>query len=97
MASTYLQKFPVPEQFPEILHDLLREILREQPDDIIVFAHRYFKDKVEVTAVDLGRRRDEGGREELLRPPGRAAEGREEVRSDLAAEVQRCEGGPVQA
>jgi hypothetical protein len=47
MASTYLQKFPVPEQFPEILHDLLREILREQPEDIIAFSYRYFKDKNE--------------------------------------------------
>ena len=47
MASTYLQKFPVPEQFPDVLHDLLREILREQPEDIIAFSYRYFKDRHE--------------------------------------------------
>ena len=29
MASKYLQKFPVPNDFPEILHDLTREILRD--------------------------------------------------------------------
>jgi Regulatory subunit of type II PKA R-subunit len=54
MASTYLQKFPVPEQFPEILHDLLREILREQPEDIIEFSYRYFKDKQEVGELNSG-------------------------------------------
>lgn len=43
MASKYLQKFPVPKQFPEILHDFSREILREQPGDIILFAAEYFK------------------------------------------------------
>jgi len=43
MASKYLQKFPVPKSFPEILHDFSREILREQPGDILLFAAEYFK------------------------------------------------------
>lgn len=43
MASKYLQKYPVPEQFPEVLHDFTREILREQPDDIVNFAVEYFQ------------------------------------------------------
>jgi hypothetical protein len=45
MASKYLQKFPVPDNFPEILQDFTREILREQPIDIIEFGARYFKAK----------------------------------------------------
>jgi hypothetical protein len=43
MASKYIQKFPVPEGFPEILHDLSKEILRNQPADIIEFSALYFK------------------------------------------------------
>lgn len=43
MASKYIQKFPVPEGFPEVLHDLAKEILRNQPDDIIEFSALYFK------------------------------------------------------
>ena len=43
MASKYIQKFPVPEGFPEILHDLAKEILRNQPADIIDFSAYYFK------------------------------------------------------
>ena len=43
MASKYIQKFPVPEGFPEILHDLSKEILRNQPEDIIEFSAYYFK------------------------------------------------------
>ena len=43
MASKYLQKFPVPEGFPEILHDLTREVLRDQPDDILEYAELYFE------------------------------------------------------
>ena len=29
MASKYLQKFPIPEAFPDILHDYAREVLRD--------------------------------------------------------------------
>lgn len=43
MASKYIQKFPVPEGFSEILHDLAKEILRNQPEDIIDFSAQYFK------------------------------------------------------
>mmetsp|Transcript_3594 Transcript_3594/g.4396 ORF Transcript_3594/g.4396 Transcript_3594/m.4396 type:complete len:120 (-) Transcript_3594:45-404(-) len=43
MASKYLQKFPVPENFPEILHDFAREILRDQPEDILKYGYEYFK------------------------------------------------------
>lgn len=43
MASKYLQKYPVPEKFPVVLHDFTREILREQPDDILAFAVEYFQ------------------------------------------------------
>ena len=43
MASKYLQKYPVPESFPDLLHDFAREVLRDQPEDIIEFSYLYFK------------------------------------------------------
>ena len=45
MASKYLQKFPIPQTFQEILYEFSREILREQPIDIIEFGAAYFKAK----------------------------------------------------
>jgi len=48
MASKYLQKFPVPNGFAEILHDFSKEILRDQPDNIIEYGYQYFKALEEV-------------------------------------------------
>ena len=45
MASKYLQKFPIPQSFNDILYEFSREILREQPIDIIEFGAAYFKAK----------------------------------------------------
>ena len=42
MASKYLQKFPVPDNFYEILHDFAREVIRDQPEDIIEYGSLYF-------------------------------------------------------
>ena len=43
MASKYLQKHPLPQGFREILHDFAKEILRDQPRDIVHYAALYFK------------------------------------------------------
>lgn len=43
MASRYLQTFPIPQGFPELLHDFSREVLRDQPDNIHEYAFLYFK------------------------------------------------------
>jgi hypothetical protein len=43
MASKYLQKYPVPAGFEQILHDFAREVLRDQPDNIIEYAASYFE------------------------------------------------------
>lgn len=42
MASKYLQKFPVPQGFADILHDYCREVLRDQPQDILDYSFNYF-------------------------------------------------------
>jgi len=52
MASKYIQKFPIPNQFAEILNDLTREILRNQPQDIIEFSAQYFKCLQDGTVLD---------------------------------------------
>ena len=43
MASKYLQNHSCPEGFEEILHDLIKEVLRNQPEDLIEFSALYFK------------------------------------------------------
>ena len=49
MASKYIQKFPIPGSFPELVHDFTREVLREQPENIYEFGAQYF------AAMDEGR------------------------------------------
>ncbi len=43
MASKYLQKYPVPEDFPDLLHDFAREVLRDQPENIYEYGALYFR------------------------------------------------------
>ena len=40
--SKYPNKYEIPEQFPKILSNFTREIVRNQPKDILDFAIRYF-------------------------------------------------------
>jgi hypothetical protein len=49
MASKYLQKFPIPGEFPDMLHDFAREVLRDQPEDIYEYGAAYFKAMEEVS------------------------------------------------
>lgn len=51
MASKYLQKYPVPSGFPDILHDFAREVLRDQPSNIYDFGYHYFKAMEEVSEL----------------------------------------------
>lgn len=45
MATNYLERLQIPEGFEEILHDLLKEVLREQPKNILLFCYQYFYGK----------------------------------------------------
>lgn len=56
MASKYIQKFPIPEGFNDILHDLAKEVLRYQPEDIIEFCASYFKCLQEGKELDYSRK-----------------------------------------
>ena len=49
MASKYRKKFELPEGFYEILEGYSREVLRDQPLDIIEFSYLYFKALEEVS------------------------------------------------
>jgi hypothetical protein len=46
MASKYRTKHTIPPGFPDILKDFVREILREQPENIYRFGAEYFQVKV---------------------------------------------------
>ena len=42
MTSKFSNKYLIPEQFPKILHDYAREIVRYMPEDIFDFSIQYF-------------------------------------------------------
>ena len=42
MASHYLQKYPCPQSFKTVLKKFTREVLRDQPKDLLVYARDYF-------------------------------------------------------
>mmetsp|Transcript_54599 Transcript_54599/g.144273 ORF Transcript_54599/g.144273 Transcript_54599/m.144273 type:complete len:445 (+) Transcript_54599:15-1349(+) len=46
MASKYRTKHSIPPGFPDILKDFVREILREQPENIYRFGAEYFEHKI---------------------------------------------------
>ena len=52
MASKYINKFKVPKNFENILSDFAKEVLRNQPKDIIDFGVEYFKSLEEKTNFD---------------------------------------------
>ena len=62
MASKYLKRFQVPNNFENILSDFAKEILRNQPKDIIDFGIEYFKgleNNVKLDYKDKGENRPE--------------------------------------
>ena len=52
MASKYIKKFKVPNGFENILSDFAKEILRNQPKDILQFGIEYFKGLETNTKID---------------------------------------------
>ena len=48
MASKYRKKFEMPEGFYGILENYTREVLRDQPIDILEYSYLYFKPLDEV-------------------------------------------------
>ena len=53
MASKYRKKFELPEGFYDLLENYSREVLRDQPLDIIEFSYLYFKAVEEVSIHTL--------------------------------------------
>ena len=49
MASKYRKNFQLPEGCYSILEDYAREVLRDQPKDILEFSYLYFKALEEVS------------------------------------------------
>ena len=42
MLYNFPNKYPIPEKFPQILHDYVKEVMRNQPKDILDFSIKYF-------------------------------------------------------
>jgi len=51
MASKYRKKFSLPDEFYPILEAYSREVLRDQPLDIIEYSYLYFKHLEEVSCL----------------------------------------------
>ena len=68
MASKYIQKFPIPGQFPDILHDFVREVLRDQPENIFEYGAAYFTALDEVSSP-LGSKYTDDVQEKSLSKP----------------------------
>ena len=54
MASKFRTSHTIPAEFPEILKDFVREILREQPQNIYGFGAEYFRDRADQAAGNGG-------------------------------------------
>ena len=89
MASSYQQKFPVPDGFPEILHDLMKAVLREQPSDIVEYSYQYFENMSKGLGEPMAERKNyygnqmeiqkEAGVSEVIsKPSGKATPDKEE-------------------
>jgi hypothetical protein len=61
MASKYLQKFPVPQGFQEVLADFTKEVLRQKPADIVEFGAAYFDALEKGKKLDFGSVRKNDG------------------------------------
>ena len=42
MLYNFPNKYPIPDKFPQILHDYVKEVMRNQPKDILDFSIKYF-------------------------------------------------------
>lgn len=49
MASKYRKKFTMPPGFYKMLEDYAKEVVRDQPRDILEFSYLYFKHLEEVS------------------------------------------------
>ena len=49
MASKYRKKYALPENFYTVIEDYSREVLRDQPMDVVEFSYLYFKAIEEVS------------------------------------------------
>ena len=51
MTSSYRKKFELPQGFYDVLESYCREVLRDQPQDILEFSFLYFKAMEEVSTL----------------------------------------------
>lgn len=54
MSSKFAKQYQIPPEFPDILKDLAREVLRNQPENIYAFAAKYFECLSQGLPPDMG-------------------------------------------
>lgn len=62
MAAVYLERLQIPELFEDTLQDLIKDLLRAQPEDILAFCLHYFKTKQGTAESPFGGSQNEFGK-----------------------------------
>ena len=62
MAAVYLERLQIPELFEDTLQDLIKDLLRAQPEDILAFCLHYFKTKQGTAESPFGGLQNEFGK-----------------------------------
>ena len=52
MSAKYSQTFVINEEYPPVLRQFAKEVLRENPKDIYTFSYEYFMSKIEERAIE---------------------------------------------
>jgi Ca2+-binding EF-hand superfamily protein len=65
MSSKFAKQYAIPSEFPEILKEFTREVLRAQPADVYEFGAKYFERKAQGLPDEVGARGGPMGQDEL--------------------------------
>jgi len=91
MSSKFAKQYQIPPEFPDILKDFTREVLRNQPSNINEFAAKYFDCLANGLPADL----PEGDRQDEL--PGLSADEVEAIIRDLFTKYDKDQSGTLDA
>lgn len=91
MASKFAKQFQIPPEFPDILKEFTREVLRNQPADIVEFAAKYFD------CLANGLPADTQGGHDASDVPGMALDDIERIIKELFEKYDKASGPVRQA
>ena len=65
MTSLYYQRKPIPEGFEGILHDMIKEILKNQPENIEEFCYNHFDKLLRKTNFEIEDKKTDSAFQEI--------------------------------